>query len=96
MKRRILAILAAMMIAGGSAQAGTTMLGGGMANWFYTCGDGMRMNIAILHSDLSVTQFSLSHGQRLSTAVRRGDLVAWRCGAPVGPDDVFSPIVTSR
>ena len=74
--------------------ASTSLLGPGYANWFYACSGGRMMNLAIRHSDGTVTRFSLSAGEHARGPVQRGDLVAWRCGAPVDLAARFIYIVT--
>ncbi len=97
MRRILLSILAGtlMLASVGTARAGTSLLNGGTANWFYGCADGMAMNYVIRHADQSITQFSLGRGRTSRTAVQRGDVVTWHCGAPVGPADRYTYIVTS-
>jgi hypothetical protein len=93
--------LARMMLAGamllapaGPALASTSLLGPGYANWFYACGEGRPMNLAIRHTDGTRTLFTLGPGARTRTWVRRGDVEAWRCGGPVARNALSLYIVT--
>lgn len=81
----------------GSAMAGSSLSSGGYANWFYACANNEPMNILILHGDRTVTQFSLTRGQRVRTFVEQGDLVATRCDSRyVPPTAMFRSITTVR
>ena len=77
------------------ALAGSSLLGAGYANWFYECSGGRAMNLVIRHPDQTETRFSLQYGERTRTAVQQGDVVAFRCGAAVGPAQRFIYIVTA-
>jgi hypothetical protein len=77
-----------------SAFAGTSLLGDGYTNWFYACSAGRMMNLAIRHTDGTMTRFSLGPGDEVRGPVQRGDVVAWRCGGPVDPNARFIYIVT--
>ena len=90
---RLIAFIIAVAIAA-PAEAGTSLLGGGAANWFYACAGTQPMNIVIRHTDNSLMQFSLLRGESVRTPVQRGDVVAWRCGAPVDLAQRFIFIVT--
>ena len=85
--------LAALALAG-PALAGTSLLGPGYANWFYACSGSRPMNLAIRHTDGTMTRFTLGPGGRTRTPVRLGDEETWRCGAPVDPRATFLYIVT--
>jgi hypothetical protein len=90
-----LLLAGAMSVAlAGPVSAGTSLLGPGYTNWFYACSDGRAMNLAIRHSDGTLTRFSLGPGDSTRSTVERGDLVAWRCGAPVDRAGPFIFIVT--
>lgn len=78
----------------GPALASTSLLGPGYANWFYACSAGRAMNIAIRHANGTMTRFSLGPGAQTRTWVLRGDVEAWRCGAPVSRAAGFLSIVT--
>jgi hypothetical protein len=82
------------LAAAGPALAGTSLLGAGYTNWFYACSDGRTMNLAIRHTDGTMTRFSLGPHDSMSGPVQRGDVVAWRCGGPVDPNAAFIYIVT--
>ena len=83
-----------LAFAAAPAQAGSTMLSGGVADWFNACGARQPMNIAILHADRSVTQFSLAAHQRTRSLVRRGDMVSWSCGGAVLRTGEFHYVIT--
>jgi hypothetical protein len=97
--RRLALLLAlaggiALSLLAAPALAGSSLVAPGYANWFYFCGEGRPMNLAIRHDDGTYTLFSLSPGERTRSAVRRGDVVAWRCGAPVMSTAPFISITT--
>jgi hypothetical protein len=96
MNRLVRMMFASAMIVAlaGPVHASTSLLGPGYANWFYACGEGRPMNLAIRHTDGTMTRFTLGPGGRTRTAVRRGDVEAWRCGGPVARDARFLYIVT--
>jgi hypothetical protein len=87
-------LLIALALAG-PARAGTSLIQSGHTNWFYACSAGRTMNLAIRHADRTMTFFSLRPGERARGPVRRGDVVAWRCGAPVDTAARFIWIVTA-
>ena len=94
-----MATIKAIMFAGAMALAapalaGTSLLGPGETNWFYACGGGRMMNLAIRHTDGTMTRFALGPGERVRRPVRRGDVEAWRCGGAVDPAARFLYIVT--
>jgi len=84
----------AVVALAGAAGGQTSLLGAGETNWFYACGGGQTMNIAVRHVDRTTTQFSLQEGQSLRGLVRLGDMVAWRCGGPVPAAARYIYVVT--
>jgi len=91
---RMMAAGAMIVALAGPVHASTSLLGPGYANWFYACGEGRPMNLAIRHTDGTVTRFTLGPHGRTRTWVLRGDVEAWRCGGPVARDARFLSIVT--
>jgi hypothetical protein len=92
MGRLLVAMLACTLA--GPALAGSSLLSGGTANWFYACANGEQMSILVRHRDQTTTQFSLLPGQTLRTPVRQGDVAASRCDGRFVPAATFAYIVT--
>ena len=92
MSRLFIAVLACTLAV--PALAGSSLLSGGTANWFYACANGEAMNILVRHRDRTTTQFSLLPGQTLQTPVRQGDVAASRCDGRFVSANTFAYIVT--
>lgn len=75
----------------GTAHAATSSrLASGSTFWFYTCSGDQAMYIGVLGPDHKVRNVaSLLPGDTTHVWVDKGELVSWRCGAPVTRGDYF-------
>jgi hypothetical protein len=79
-----LGLAVALAAAAPGRAATSSRLAGGSTDWFYNCGDGQTMYIGVMSAHHKVSNVAtLQSGDRISVWVNKGELVSWRCGAPV-------------
>jgi hypothetical protein len=92
MGRWILGLAFGMLLvtAGSANAASSSRLTGGSTFWFYNCSGDQAMYIGVLGADHKVKNVAtLEAGDTTHIWLDKGDLVSWRCGAPVAKGNYF-------
>lgn len=75
----------------GSAHAASSRVQAGSSDWFYNCGDGQPMHIALKGTDGTIRNVAtLGPGGHVVIQINKGEMQSWSCGQPVGANSYFS------